>query len=91
LLKECAREWRADGRPADLDALTRAASQIPGQRALIDIRGGTGVKSFGDPSHGEAVEAVGVENPDRRVNDRLAVQRIAPHDGASRRHAVPRR
>ncbi|HTQ92877.1 MAG TPA: rhamnulokinase family protein [Streptosporangiaceae bacterium] len=38
LLQECAREWRADGQPADLDALTRAASQIPGQRALIDVQ-----------------------------------------------------
>jgi rhamnulokinase len=38
LLQECVREWRADGRHVDLDALTRAASRIPGHRALIDVQ-----------------------------------------------------
>jgi rhamnulokinase len=38
LLQECVREWRADGRCADLDQLTRAAGEVPGQRALIDVQ-----------------------------------------------------
>ena len=38
LLQECAREWQADGRPVKLDELTRAAAQVPGRRALIDVQ-----------------------------------------------------
>jgi rhamnulokinase len=38
LLQECVREWRAEGRRVDLDELTRAAGQIPGRRALIDVQ-----------------------------------------------------
>jgi rhamnulokinase len=38
LLQECVREWQADGRRVDLDELTRAASEIPGHRALIDVQ-----------------------------------------------------
>lgn len=38
LLQECAREWRAEGRRVDLDELTRAAGQVPGLRALIDVQ-----------------------------------------------------
>jgi len=38
LLQECAREWRANGRRVDLDQLTRAAGQLPEQRALIDVQ-----------------------------------------------------
>ena len=38
LLQECAREWQADGRRVDLDQLTRAAGQLPGRRALIDVQ-----------------------------------------------------
>ena len=38
LLQECAREWRADGRRVDLDRLTRAAGDVPGLRALVDVQ-----------------------------------------------------
>jgi rhamnulokinase len=38
LLQECAREWRAEGRHVDLDELTRAAGQVAGLRALIDVQ-----------------------------------------------------
>jgi rhamnulokinase len=38
LLQECAREWRAEGRRVDLDELTRAARQVSGLRALIDVQ-----------------------------------------------------
>jgi rhamnulokinase len=38
LLQECVREWGADGRRVDLDQLTRAAGQVPEQRALIDVQ-----------------------------------------------------
>jgi rhamnulokinase len=38
LLQECVREWQAEGRRVDLDELTRAAAQIPGRRALIDVQ-----------------------------------------------------
>jgi rhamnulokinase len=38
LLQECVREWQAEGRRVDLDELTRAASEIPGRRALIDVQ-----------------------------------------------------
>jgi rhamnulokinase len=38
LLQECVREWQAEGRRVDLDELTRAAGQIPGRRALIDVQ-----------------------------------------------------
>jgi len=38
LLQECAREWQAEGRHVNLDELTRAAGQVPGPRALIDVQ-----------------------------------------------------
>jgi rhamnulokinase len=38
LLQECVREWQADGRRVDLDGLSRAASGLPGLRALIDVQ-----------------------------------------------------
>ena len=38
LLQECARQWRASGRDVDLDQLTRAAGQVAGLRALIDVQ-----------------------------------------------------
>ena len=38
LLQECVREWEAQGRRVDLDELTRAAGQVPGRRALIDVQ-----------------------------------------------------
>ena len=38
LLQECVREWQAEGRRVDLDRLTRAASERPGLRALIDVQ-----------------------------------------------------
>jgi len=38
LLQECVREWQADGPNVDLDELTRAAGQVPGHRALIDVQ-----------------------------------------------------
>jgi rhamnulokinase len=38
LLQECVREWQADGQQVDLDALTRAADQVPGGVALIDVQ-----------------------------------------------------
>ncbi len=38
LLQECVREWQADGREVDLDELGRAASKVPGLRALIDVQ-----------------------------------------------------
>ena len=38
LLQECAREWRADGRGVDLGQLTRAASDVRGLRALVDVQ-----------------------------------------------------
>jgi rhamnulokinase len=38
LLQECAREWQADGRRVDLGRLTRAAGDVPGLHALIDVQ-----------------------------------------------------
>ena len=38
LLQECVREWQAEGRHVDLDGLSRAASELPGLRALIDVQ-----------------------------------------------------
>ena len=38
LLQECVREWEAQGRRVDLDELTRAAGDVPGRRALIDVQ-----------------------------------------------------
>jgi rhamnulokinase len=38
LLQESVREWQVDGHPVDLDELTRAAAQVPGGRALIDVQ-----------------------------------------------------
>jgi rhamnulokinase len=38
LLQECVREWEAQGQRADLDELTRAAGEVPGRRALIDVQ-----------------------------------------------------
>ena len=38
LLQECAREWQAEGRPVDLDELTRAAGRVAGPRALVDVQ-----------------------------------------------------
>jgi rhamnulokinase len=38
LLQECAREWQARGRRADLDELTRAAARVPARQALIDVQ-----------------------------------------------------
>ena len=38
LLQECVRQWQADGQHVDLDQLTRAAAQVPGRRALIDVQ-----------------------------------------------------
>jgi rhamnulokinase len=38
LLQECVREWQAEGRHVDLDGLSRAAGELPGLRALIDVQ-----------------------------------------------------
>jgi len=38
LLQECVREWQAEGRSVDMDDLNRAAGQVPGLRALIDVQ-----------------------------------------------------
>ena len=38
LLQECVREWQADGRSIYLDELTRAAGDVPGPWALIDVQ-----------------------------------------------------
>jgi rhamnulokinase len=38
LLQECVRQWQSEGRQVDLDELTRAAGQLPGLRALIDVQ-----------------------------------------------------
>jgi rhamnulokinase len=38
LLQECVSEWQAEGRRVDLDQLTRAAGEVPGRRALIDVQ-----------------------------------------------------
>lgn len=38
LLQECVREWRASGLQIDLDALTRAAADLPALRAVIDVQ-----------------------------------------------------
>lgn len=38
LLQECVREWRTAGLDPDLGALTAAAGQVPGLRAVIDVQ-----------------------------------------------------
>jgi rhamnulokinase len=38
LLQECVREWRAGGRSVEEGRLTRAAGDVPGLRALIDVQ-----------------------------------------------------
>jgi rhamnulokinase len=38
LLQECVRQWQSEGQHVDLDELTRAAGQLPGLRALIDVQ-----------------------------------------------------
>ena len=38
LLQECVREWQAEGCGVDVQDLTRAAGQVPGLRALIDVQ-----------------------------------------------------
>ncbi len=38
LLQECVRQWQSEGRRIDLDELTRAAGEVPGLRALIDVQ-----------------------------------------------------
>lgn len=38
LLQQCAAEWQAGGQPVDLDEMTRAAAQVPGRHALIDVQ-----------------------------------------------------
>jgi rhamnulokinase len=38
LLQECVREWQTEGRSVDLGELARAAREVPGRRALIDVQ-----------------------------------------------------